>query len=181
MQTKLPLARLALASVIALVTGLPAAADVEMPRPIGTWALSLDAGPFGVPGFSLTGIATFGADGSLIIVDAGDFGSLGTLDTAQLGSWKRTAGGVVARTLILSANPATGEPLVWQRVTFSLQRGTDDDHMVGVINVEVLPCTPTPPLPGALTCPNPVQNSAAFAPSPPGDVAVEFLRHEVFD
>lgn len=154
-------------------------ADARQPKPVGTWALSLDAGPFGVPGFALRGIATFHRDGTAIFVDAGDFGSLGTLDSAQLGAWKRTRDGVVARMLMLSSDPATGEPLFWQRVTVELQRGIDGDHMVGVINVEMLACVPTPPLPGALTCPDPVTAGGAFAPSGPANVPIEFHRHTV--
>jgi len=152
------------------------ATETPQPKPVGVWALALDAGPFGIPGFALQGAATFHRDGTLTIVDAGDFGSLGTLDTAQLGAWRRTSDGVLARTLLLSADPATGEPLMWQRVTFRLARGADADHMVGTINVEMLAC-PATPLPDALTCPNPVTDSAGFVPSGPADVPVEFHRH----
>lgn len=153
--------------------------DSAQAKPVGTWSLALDAGPFGIPGFALHGIASFHSDGTLMIVDAGDFGSLGTRDTAQLGVWERVDGSILARTLMLSAAPDTGEPMYWQRVTFSLVRGASNDHMVGTINVEVLACTPTPPLPGALTCPTPVTGAAGFAAVPPLDVSVEFHRHVV--
>ena len=150
-------------------------------KPVGTWSLALDAGPFGIPGFALQGIASFHSDGTLMIVDAGDFGSLGTRDTAQLGVWQRSAGGILARTLMLSAAPDTGEPMYWQRVTFALTRGASSDHMVGTINVEVLACTPIPPLPGALTCPDPVAGADGFSAVPPLDVPVEFHRHQAAD
>jgi hypothetical protein len=157
-----------------------AAAETPQPNPVGAWALALDAGPFGIPGFALQGAATFHRDGTVTIIDAGDFGSLGTLDTAQLGVWRRTSDGILARTLLLSADPATGEPLLWQRVTFRLSHGADADHMVGTINVEMLAC-PASPLPGAVTCPNPVLDSAGFVPSGPADVPIEFHRHTVVD
>ena len=164
---------------VSISIGGALADDSAQVKPVGTWSLALDAGPFGIPGFALHGIASFHRDRTLMIVDAGDFGSLGTRDTAQLGAWKRTDDGILARTLMLSAAPDTGEPMYWQRVTFSLTRGVSGDHMVGTINVEVLACTPVQPLPGALTCPDPVTGADGFAATPPLDVPVEFHRHRV--
>lgn len=148
------------------------------PKIVGTWSLSLDAGPFGLPGFALSGIATFHSDGTLIFADAGDFGSLGTLDSNQIGLWKRTAHGVQARTLMLSAAPDTGEPMHWLRGNFQLTRGENGDHMVGEVNLEMLPCEYIG-LPMALTCPDPVVRGDEFVPAPPFNIPIEFHRFTV--
>lgn len=155
----------------------PALADGDaQPKIVGTWSLALDAGPFGIPGFALTGLATFHRDGTVIFADAGDFGSLGTLDTNQFGVWVRTENGVSARLLSLSASPDTGEPMRWGRANFLLTRGENHDHMVGIANVDVLNCEPVPPLPGAITCPDPVVRGDEFVPIPPFDIPLEFHR-----
>jgi hypothetical protein len=157
----------------------PALGDQQVPlTPVGTWSLSLDAGSFNpvFAGLALTGVATFHRDKTLTIVDAGDNGSLGTLDVPQMGVWRRDGNGLRARALIISMNPATGEPLLWQRTTFDLQPLAGSDHMTGVLNVEILPCASSPPVPGALLCPDPVLESDAFVPSGPADVPVEFRR-----
>lgn len=151
------------------------AGEAAEPRIVGTWSLALDAGPFGIPGFALSGLATFHRDGTLIFADAGDAGSLGTLDSNQFGAWERTADGIVARALLLQAAPDTGEPFRWLRTTFRLHRGDSGDHMVGVTNIESLNCESLG-LPAALTCPDPVARGDEFVPIPPFDIGIEFHR-----
>ena len=133
-----------------------AQADPARIDPVGTWSVALDTGPFGFPGFSLKGLFTFHRDGTVLTADAGDFGSLGTLDTNMIGVWGRTSGGIiVVRNLMLSADPTSGEPTHWSRPTFHLTRGDDADHMTGLANVEQLNCEALLGLPAALTCPDP--------------------------
>ena len=145
----------------------------------GTWSVSLDAGPFGLPGFNLAGAATLHRGGTVTIVDAGDFGGLGTRDTPQQGIWHIDRNGVRVTTLILSADAATGQLLHWQRVSMRLRFGESRNRLVGSVNVAKLACSVLDGIPPALTCPDPVAAADEFVTEPPFDVPVEFrrLRH----
>ena len=162
------------------VTCYPAVADGRYYRgPVGTWSVALDAGPFGLPGFTLAGVASFHRGGTLSLADAGDWGGLGTLDSNQFGVWRWSRSGLVATTVFLSADAESGDVRQWQRVTLKLRRGESRDHLEGHVNVAILLCEPASPVPSALTCPDPVERRLDFTPIPPFDVPVALRRLEV--
>ena len=158
-------------------------------RIVGNWYLALDAGAFdpGLSGTFLSGLAQFHSDKTFMLSDAGDFGAdsfLRTLASPQYGSWryawdanlrKRIISGT---TIILEAHKTSGEMLGWNKVHFKLQVITAN-RVEGTINAFFLPCAEAPPFPTPLTCPDPVEHAADFAPASPPDVPVTLSRIKV--
>ena len=147
----------------------------------GAWYLALDSEPFGLPpGFPLSGLAVFNRDGTLQILDAGDFGQAtftNTRNSVQFGAWRVVhKSQVIGTTLFLEADLGTGEVLRWNKVRIVLARGADRDVVAGTVNVSVLECSNLLPLPTALTCPDPTDPSRAFTELPPADIPVTFRR-----
>jgi hypothetical protein len=147
-------------------------------RIVGSWYLALDAEPYGLPsGANLPGLAQFNADRTLRIVDAGDFGGppFGTGDTAQVGSWIVSGRGrIEATTLFLQADAISGGVLAWFRVQFSL-RLDGNDSATGTVNVSLLECDKSAPLP-VFACPDPIARAGDFMALPPVDVPVALKR-----
>lgn len=153
------------------------AAEKNALRPTGSWYLALSAEPFGLPpGSNLAGLATFHRDRTFLIQDAGDFGGLpfGTVDSAQIGSWRRKGGRVEAVSLFLHADAVTGDVLSWQKVHFVIV-ADGRDRMVATANVFELPCDLPAPFP-AFGCPDPIESAADFTPVPPFDLPVVLKR-----
>ncbi|HMB58297.1 MAG TPA: hypothetical protein VKN35_00165 [Xanthomonadales bacterium] len=152
--------------------------------PTGTWYLALDTEIYGLPpGFPLSGLAQINRDGTLTIVDGGDFGQsnfLATRNLAQFGSWRRVGGhGIEAITLFLEADMETGEVLRWVRGSFLFWQG-GGGVTTGTVNTAFLPCAPALPPPSPLTCPDPIENADQFIPftdlGDPADVPVTLKR-----
>lgn len=144
----------------------------------GTWYAALDAEPFGLPaGVSLAALMSIHPDGTLLITDAGDFGAapISLIQSPQLGSWVLTGpASMRSTTLFFGANPTTLDTTVIKRATFRLH-ADGRDHLSGVAeNVEQLDC-PAGPLPGFLSCPNPVlEPASSWMPEPGGAPNVKF-------
>jgi hypothetical protein len=152
----------------------------------GTWYLALDSEPFGLPpGFPLSGLAVFNRDGTLQILDAGDFGQAtftNTQNSVQFGAWRKVRKNqVIGTTLFLEADLATGEVLRWNKVRIVLARDVSSDVVAGTVNVSVLECSNLLPLPTALSCPDPTDPSNAFTDLPPADIPVTFTRLHASD
>jgi hypothetical protein len=173
------------ATLIAFVTSGQSAVANEIPEnsgwPTGTWYLALDTEIYGLPpGFPLSGMAQIHRDGTLTIVDGGDFGQaefLNTRNLPQYGSWRRAGGGTIeATTLFLEADAASGDVLRWIRVEFALWRD-EAGVTLGTVNTTMLPCAPALPPPSPLSCPDPIDNADLFVPvGDPPDVPVTLKR-----
>lgn len=143
----------------------------------GAWYLALDAEPFGLPpGTNLGGLATFHRDKTLMIEDGGDFGGLPfeTLDSAQVGSWRKKDGRIEAVTLYIQGDASTGEVLSWFKVHFVFE-AVGPNEMVGTVNVLALPCDDSAPF-RIFGCPDPIASAPSFTPLPPFDVPVRMTR-----
>ena len=178
-----------------LLAGWQAQADERNALPrliVGNWYVALDAGPFdpNLAGTFLSGLAHFHADRTFMLSDAGDFAAesfpMSTLSSAQFGAWAvtdvtaRGVAGIAGTSLYLDADAETGEAIGWSKVQFLLHI-VDRNTVEGVINTYFLPCEVLPPLPTPLTCPDPVANAAAFAPSSPPDVPITLTRIAAVD
>jgi hypothetical protein len=133
----------------------------------GTWAIAVDATPFGIPGGFLPGLTTFHQDGTLIATDGCDIGSFpfSTTDTTQQGVWVRRGEQILATTLFLRKDETTGEIEGWHRIRFTLQFGADGDHLFGLADEDVLECDPGGPTPFKLfNCPDPVTGVYTLSP-----------------
>lgn len=146
----------------------------------GTWYAELDAEPFGLPpGVSLAALMTIHRDGTLLIFDAGDFGAppISQVQSPQLGAWKKIGRrSIRATTLFFAGDPVTKDTTLVKRVRFRLRfGGRDYDRLVGVAeSVDQLQC-PTAPLPGFLSCPNPITAAESeWVPEPGGAPNVSF-------
>ncbi len=144
----------------------------------GTWYGELDAEPFGLPaGVSLAALMSIHADGTMIVSDAGDFGAapISLIQSPQFGSWARTGPrSIRATSLFFGGSPTTLDATVVKRAKFRLHADSRD-HLSGVAEiVEQLDC-PAGPLPGFLSCPNPITApDAAWVPEPGGAPNVPF-------
>ncbi len=160
-----------------LLAGMAAAADHGASPVNGTWYLALDAEPFGLPpGTNLPGTMIIDQNGSVEIIDGGDFGGapFPTRDTAQHGAWRWRHRTIEAVTLFLQADAISGDVLAWQRVEFSLTPdGTD--RMTGTVNVFALPCDLPAPFP-VFGCPNPIAAAGSFVALPPFDIPILLER-----
>jgi hypothetical protein len=174
-----------LALLLTFSTGSqPARADDEQGTGnwlVGTWSLSLDSVPFGLPpGFPLRGLAIFNRDGTYQFQDAGDFGQATFLDTQnlnQFGAWRRgTDGTVIGTALSLEADLATGELLRWQKVAIVLERSDERDVVTGAVTVSILECFNLLPLPTALSCPDPIDSADDFVIVPPTEIPISLKR-----
>jgi hypothetical protein len=148
---------------------------------VGTWSLSLDSVPFGLPpGFPLRGLAIFNRDGTYQFQDAGDFGQatfLNTQNSTQIGAWRRADNGVVIGTaLSLEADLATGELLRWAKVAIVLERSDERDVVTGAVTVSILECFNLLPLPTALSCPDPIDSADDFVIVPPTEIPITLKR-----
>jgi len=146
----------------------------------GTWYAALDAEPFGLPpGVALSALMTIHGDGTLQIFDAGDFGAppISQVQSAQFGSWVRSGKrSIRATTLFFAGDPVTKDTTLVKRVRFRLWfERKDYDRLVGVAEtVEQLQC-PAAPLPGFLSCPNPITTpDSEWVPEPGGAPNVGF-------
>ncbi len=173
------------ATLIASISSGRAAIAGEVPDagnwPTGTWYLALDTEVYGLPpGFPLSGMAQIHRDGTMTLVDGGDFGQadfLNTRNLPQFGSWRRKGSGVIeATTLYLEADAANGEVLRWIRVEFEFWRD-GAGVTLGTVNTSMLPCAPALPPPSPLTCPDPIENADLFVGvGDPPDVPVTLKR-----
>ena len=164
-------------SLTVLWPAMANAGDSETYRPTGTWYVALDTEPFGLPpGTNLAALATFHRDKTFLIEDGGDFGGLpfGTVDTAQIGSWRWRGGHVEAVSLSLHGDAITGEVLSWQKAHFVLVPD-GPNRLVATVNVFELPCDLPAPFP-AFGCPDPIASAADFVPVPPFDLPVLLKR-----
>lgn len=169
--TRFTLAFCAIAAVGVLLSPSPASAQT------GTWYLALDAEPFGLPpGANLPGMATFHRDKTFLIEDGGDFGGLPfeTQDSAQIGSWRKTGGGVEAVSLFLQGDALNGEVQGWQKVHLLLEFN-GKGKLVGTVNVFTLACDEAMPFP-VFGCPDPIESASEFEALPPFDVPVRLSR-----
>lgn len=170
----------AMISAIVFVTVLVpevASADKLRMGPVGTWYVALDAQPYtGIPNINLPGIASLHSDGTMQVVDGGDFGGLpfATRDSAQLGSWEYGWRGIRAVTLFLQADGANGDVRSWFRVSMNL-RFKDADTLVGKVDVAKLDCLGPAPFP-VFNCPDPIEHAGDFLPDGPPGVPVMLRR-----
>jgi hypothetical protein len=153
---------------------------------VGTWYLALDTTPYGLPGLALSGLVTFHEDGTMLVVDAGDFGQatfLGTKHSPQFGTWTtvhdrqgcRPGRRVAATTLFLEADLA-GELRKWYRIEFDLVVDRSGERVTGEVNIYFLPCGNGIPAPSPLTCPDPIENADLFQLEAPGAIPVTLRR-----
>jgi len=146
----------------------------------GTWYGELDGTPFGLPPeAAISVLMTIHHDGSLLLLDSGDFGAppISQVQSPMLGSWARSGRrSIKATALFFAGDPDTRDTLLVKRVRLQLRfEGTDVDELVGVAEiVEQLAC-PAGPLPGFLGCPNPITaEDSSWVPEPGGASNVPF-------
>lgn len=133
----------------------------------GTWAMAMDTGIFGIPDGVFPAVWTIHRDGTLIVTDGGDLGSVPftTADTAQQGVWVQVSQQTfMSTTLSLQKNEMTGQAEGWHRGRFNVQFAEDSDHLVGFVEDEFLPCNPGPTFAKLLNCPDPI--TSAYQPAP---------------
>jgi hypothetical protein len=188
MKTKL-IPSLALIATMMVAGPAVFAGRCSHPSVAGTWYLALDTTPFGIQGLALSGLATFHDDGTVLIIDAGDFGQATFLNkqhSVQMGAWRcirgrdipRNVRKVVASTLFLEAD-LDGEVEAWYRVELELTMSGDGQELKGFVTTLKLPCDVAPPIPTPLTCPDPIENADLFEIDGPPNVPVTLRRLSV--